>query len=198
LHNELAPWDNETRGQAIEPTISLGAGNDRIEVKGGLRNDGIIDTDTGDDVITLQGDVEYTYVNYNIGEITLGDGNDLFANNRESLFKNDGIIDLGAGADVMDALSQGFTGSGTIDLGSGNDTWKGFSSGNNTSNPYRGGTGIDTLAFKPGTYSVVRQSADQYLIGGSMSVIGFERFGSGAGFLTLSAAAASGSVTFNL
>jgi hypothetical protein len=198
LHNELAPWDNETRGQAREPTISLGAGNDRIEVKGGLRNDGIIDTNTGDDVITLQGDVEYTYVNYNIGKITLGDGNDLFANNRESLFKNDGIIHLGAGADIMDAMSQGFTGSGTIDLGSGNDTWKGFSSGNNTSNPYRGGTGMDTLTFKPGTYSVVRQRADQYLIGGSMSVIGFERFGSGAGFLTLSAAAASGSVTFNL
>ncbi len=96
----------------------------------------------------------------------------------------------------MDALSQGFIGSGTIDLGTGNDIWRGFSSDHNTSNPYRGGTGIDTLAFKPGTYSVVRQGENQYLIGGSMSVIGFERFGSGAGFLTLSAAAASGAVTF--
>ena len=44
LFNDLAPWLDETRGQEIEPIISLGTGNDRIEIKGGLRNDGIIDT----------------------------------------------------------------------------------------------------------------------------------------------------------
>jgi hypothetical protein len=64
--------------------------------------------------------------------------------------------------------------------------------------PTRGGTEMDVLAFKLGTYSVVHQSANQYRIGDSMSMLGFERVGSGSGFLTLSAAAASGSVTSNL
>lgn len=200
---------NDRVGESPDPLtdkagiISLGDGNDQLHAQDGLRNEGLIDTGRGNDIITLAGSSGIQndpgfFPNSVAGRIKTGEGNDQFINNLADPYRNDGIIDLGPGADTMDTLNQGFTGRGSIDLGSGNDTWKGFSSGHNTSNPYRGGSGTDTLVFKPGTYSVVRQSANQYLIGGSMSVIGFERFGSAAGFLTLSAAAASGSVTFNL
>lgn len=182
--------------------ISLGDGIDRIVVQGddrgatqtGLSNAGTIDTGHGADTIIATGYLAQGLVN--TGRINTDEGNDSILNHSASFFRNDGIVTCGAGSDVVDSFSKGFSGHGTLDLGTGNDFLKGFAAADALNARFMGGTGIDTLILKAGTYSVVRQAVDRYLIGDRMNVIGFEQFGASAGFLSLSAAVSQGYVTF--
>jgi hypothetical protein len=54
----------------------------------------------------------------------------------------------------------------------------------------------DMLTFNPGTYKVKGSGGGSYLIGGEMTVSGFEDFGAGANHTDFLVAAAAGSVTF--
>jgi Ca2+-binding RTX toxin-like protein len=176
--------------------INTGDGNDLVEsnwifnAKFGPVG-GTIDMGRGDDVIN-------GYVD-NDGTIALGDGNDrminttYLGNEPHSTWvvgSNSGLISAGAGSDVIGNLEP-YSISGNIDMGTGNDTLKGFGIG-----LFDGGAGIDTLTFAPGTYRVEAVGLGKILINDQMNVHGFERFGQGAGFLSLSDAVALGSVTF--
>jgi hypothetical protein len=88
---------------------------------------------------------------------------------------NDGIIDMGRGDDLLDALQGGFGGLGTARMGSGKDTVKGFGTGF-----FDGGSGYrDCLIIGPGSYDI-SASADAngyYQINNGtevMNVKGFE------------------------
>jgi hypothetical protein len=188
---------NDSQGR-----ISLGDGIDRIVVHGddrgatqtGLSNAGTIDTGYGADTIIATGVLAQGFVN--TSRINTDEGNDSILNHSASFFRNDGIVTCGAGSDVVDSLSKEFSGHGTLDLGTGNDFLKGFAAADALNARFMGGIGIDTLILKAGAYSVVRQAVDRYLIGDRMNVIGFEQFGASAGFLSLSAGASQGFVTF--
>lgn len=170
----------------VDGLIRTGDGSDLIE-SSYLENRGLIHMGSGID--TIDGFLA------NEGVIRLGAGNDRIMTSADrQLFlraiSNSGLIAAGAGRDVVNGLG-GLSGDGTMDLGAGNDRLKGFGSG-----LFRGGKGVDTLIFNPGTYQVVAAETGGYLIDQQMRVLGFERFGQGAGFLNLSDAAALGSVTF--
>jgi hypothetical protein len=158
-------------------TILTGQGNDQITGMG-RRYDGIynldrslINTGSGNDVI---------YSRTGLGSFS---GFDLL---------NQGVISMESGDDILDALSRGFRGNGAVFMGFGDDIVRGLGSG-----AFSGGQGVDTLTFKPGTYSIEQIDADTYLAGGVMTVDGFELFGPGANESSFMTAAAAGSVTFS-
>jgi hypothetical protein len=176
--------------------INTGDGNDLVEsnwifnFKFGPVS-GTIDMGRGDDVIN--GFVD------NDGTIALGNGNDRMINttylgnephSTQVVGSNSGLISAGAGSDVIGNLEP-YSISGNIDMGTGNDTLKGFGTG-----LFIGGVGIDTLSFAPGVYAVAALESGEFLINQTMKVSGFERFGRGAGFLSLHDAAELGTVVF--
>ena len=113
--------------------IGTGDGNDIITSTGAIYNQGIIETDHGDDFIIVDGGVDGTGTGYGIynngGAINMGDGND-------SIIANEGF-------------ESGPNSSGAWFLGEGDDYIKGYGSGD-----FYGGNGNDTLELTPGTYTV--------------------------------------------
>jgi hypothetical protein len=155
--------------------IKTGDGNDLIEGFY-IDNDGLIDMGSGGDVIT--GDLD------NAGTVNLGDGNDRIIELEGRYLglgsiSNSGLISAGAGSDVLGNFNIIF-GDGVIDMGAGNDTLRAFGTG-----LFIGGVGIDTLSFAPGVYAVAALESGE-----------FQRFGRGAGFLSLHDAAELGTVVF--
>jgi hypothetical protein len=73
------------------------------------------------------------------------DGGDGDAGKMGLAIKNDGTVNMGAGADTVDGLKGGFDGTGTHNMGSGNDSVYGFGNAK-----FNGGADFDTL-FLPGT-----------------------------------------------
>jgi hypothetical protein len=186
---------NDTQGR-----LSLGDGDDQVTLTGneaqigGIGNHGLFDFGRGHDRLLLD---NVTGVGIrNTGTINMYEGNDQIISSSTAMILNDGDIFCGGGADIIDSIAQGFSGQGVIDMGTGNDTLRGIAIADVPGALYKGGSGVDTLAFKSGTYGVARLGLDAFLIDGKMRVMGFERFGSGAAFLSLAAAASQGSVTF--
>jgi hypothetical protein len=181
--------------------ISLGDGGDGIYVNSrnssiGLLNQGLIDTGLGDSVIEVIGGKSFGIVNHADAIISNGSGSDFIGITQGGLFVNDGLVTCGAGRDVVTSFWGGFSGDGTIDMGPGDDDLQGIAIKSSAKALFKGGSGMDELNFKSGTYSVLDQGGGRYLIGGTMNVIGFERFGSAAFFLDIPTAAAQGYVVF--
>jgi hypothetical protein len=190
---------NEKQGR-----VSLGDGNDQVTLTDwaspsseppiGIDNYGLFDFGRGPDRLLLD---NVTGVGIrNTGTINMDEGNDQIISSSTAIILNDGDIFCGGGADIIDSIAQGFSGQGVIDMGTGNDTLRGIAVADVPGALYKGGSGVDTLIFNSGTYGVTRLGFDSFTIDGKMQVIGFERFGRGAGFLSLAAAASQGSVTF--
>jgi hypothetical protein len=184
--------------------ISLGDGDDRItltdwaspslEAPIGIDNYGLFDFGRGHDRLLLD---NVTGIGIrNTGTITMGEGNDQLVSGSTAMILNDGAIYCVGGADVINSIAKGFSGKGVIDMGTGDDNLRGIAVADVPGALYRGGAGVDTLTFNVGTYDVARLGFDTFMIDGKMRVMGFERFGLGAGFLSLAAAASQGSVTF--
>ena len=179
--------------------ITTGSGNDEIIGRGGIWGilnyfDGHILTGNGNDNITGSSSRYDGIVNGADCEINTGNGDDVITGRGGGLSHdlwNEGLISTGHGDDIVDALPLGFAGEGTVDLGNGRDQLRGFGTGT-----FLGGKGIDILTFNPGTYSIASIGDGAYLIGGSMTVYGFERFGPGADVGDFLTAASSGSITF--
>jgi hypothetical protein len=185
--------NSATRGKGIGisnnigATINTGDGSDIITGNGtspsstpftsgsvGIQNAGIIDTGIGSDTITaFSTGTDSVGLNNKVGSIiNTGDGRDTITGTGVlSGILNDGIIDTGAGIDIVDALNGGFAGTGTIKLGDGADTLKGFGSGF-----FDGGRGKDTLILSSGTYTVGGSGGQvTFTLGGiTMNTTGFE------------------------
>ena len=157
-------------------TIDTGSENDSIRALGatGVDNSGTILTGTGNDTITA-GDTISTYgmINRVGGVINMGDGNDILsASSRAATptgysIMNDGLIDMGAGADTINVTPgnnlNGFTyqftnpsgarnGTYGILMGTGNDSIVGFGDA-----AIDGGAGTDTLRLPNATSYTFRK-----------------------------------------
>lgn len=157
--------DSNNYGVDNEGTIDTGYGNDTIRGKSrfGVYNGytGLINTGDGNDRIIGEssdiapGGSDFGLVNH--GFMIMGAGKDLIsaANSTNGIY-NDKTIQMGDGADTVDALIGGATGTpggfqgstGTIDCGRGNDIVRGFGEGT-----FLGGAGTDTLVLQNGEYT---------------------------------------------
>ena len=147
-------------------TINTGIGNDAITGIGrdesgkggdGIGNYGTINTGKGDDSIKATGsDGDYGMVNNEGGKIIMGAGNDYIKVTSDRIWGsllNDGIINTGAGKDIVNALKGGISGDGETYLGAHNDTLRGFGTGK-----FYGGTGVDIIRFGEGTYAISKST----------------------------------------
>jgi hypothetical protein len=154
--------------------IDMGAGKDILSgTTSGLRSIGILNGKVGSTTATSAriamgaGDDEIhginvsasnanTYGIYNTGVIDLGAGNDVIQGIKSSTaasgaaIYNVGTIIGGLGNDEFDAMQGGWAGTGTVDCGAGDDVVTGFGSGN-----FNGGAGLkDELILPAGTYAI--------------------------------------------
>jgi hypothetical protein len=165
--NDIITGISETVGIVNRGTIDTGDGADSIvgrggflikygfdNIEAGIKNNGIINTDNGDDIITSAGLI------YNEGVINTGNGNDSIIvdggvddpTTGYVIYNNGGTINMGDGDDSIianEGFESGSNNSGAWFLGEGNDYIKGFGSGD-----FYGGNGNDTLELTPGTYTV--------------------------------------------
>lgn len=166
--------------------IDTGTGNDKItgtgSSQGGISNDGTIDTGSGNDQITGTG-IDIGISNSGDGKIITGNGNDQITGiishgiNACGILNN-GTINTGNGADIVDALIGGFEGNGKTYLGANNDTLKGFGHGN-----FYGGAGIDKILLGQGAYAIYGSTIVSSDNGGgiAMYVNEFEQIGGANG-----------------
>jgi len=178
-----------------------GKGNDHIKGSGldwGIENHNLIDAGLGDDIIygeslvTPSTQTSIGIVNGGDGIINTGSGNDtLTGAGRDFGVYNNGLISFGHGDDLIDGGNSGFGGQGVVDMGDGDDTVKGFGTGS-----FNGGLGIDNLIFNTGLYTVEALGGESYLIGGIMTVSGFENFGSSGSAQSFDDAVVVGFVSF--
>ncbi len=186
-----------------EGAIDTGYGNDLIQ---GTSRFGISNTETGtinmgdgnDQIIGESSDAGTDTSDYaliNKGFINMGAGRDsiIGSNSHNGIF-NSGTITMGEGADTVDALiggasgtPGGFQGGGLIDFGRGNDVLKGFGEGT-----FKGGAGTDSLVLQDGVYTVVADGSNFTIAANAgapiMTINSFEKIaGANAAFQDLTA-----------
>ena len=147
----------------VDVEITLGAGNDSVAVTGAKR--GLIQTNGGDDTITVSG--TSTATTSNVVTIKAGTGNDTisFGGGSQSRFS----IDASDGTDTVTITGQAY---GSLNGGIGNDRLVDKSSAAVT---MTGGTGADVFEISAGTKAAIADfvaGTDQVkLIGISSSLV---------------------------
>jgi hypothetical protein len=185
--------DSFNFGVDNEGALDTGYGNDTIKgiSRFGVYNGytGSITTGEGNDKIIGEssdaggGTSDFGLINH--GYIFMGAGRDsITASKSTNGIFNDKTIQMGDGADTIDALiggasgtPGGFQGGGLIELGRGNDVLKGFGDGT-----FKGNEGTDTLILQDGTYTFTPLGNDLQVTattgtGATMTINSFEALG---------------------